>query len=171
MVSFLLLLALLVPARATAIPVSANVPGAVWPVSGVVADDRFDGVLETFLRPACRWCPGRRGVWLAVPSTGAEVLAPWRGSVTFAGAVAGSLYVTIRLPSGALVTCGGLIAVALGLAPGVEVERGAVLGAASERLFLSVRRDGVHIEPLTALGWVRPRLVESATVGSIGPSR
>lgn len=152
-------------------PVPVTMPGAVWPVSGVVARDRLDGVLDTFLRPACRWCPGRRGVWLAVPSVGAEVLAPWRGSVTFAGAVAGSLYVTIRLPSGALITCGGLIAVAPGLAPGVEVERGAVLGAASERVLLSVRRDGVHVEPLTALGWVRPRLVESATVGSIGPSR
>ena len=136
----------------------------------MVAAERADGVLTSFLPPDCRWCPGRRGVWLAAEPAGSDVVTPWHGVVTFAGGVAGRLYVTIRLPSGALVTVGGLTAVASGLAPGREVERGEVLGSATERVFLSVRRAGAHVEPLTALGLARPRLV-AATVGPDGASR
>jgi hypothetical protein len=163
----LLLLALLAPLSSG----ETHRPAAVWPVASVLPADRLDGVLESFIRPACRWCPGRRGVWLAAPPSGVDVLAPWRGTVTFAGRVVGVLHVTIRLPSGALVTCGGLVSLASGLAPGVPVDGGEVLGRAAGRVFLSVRRHGVHVEPLTALGWVRPRLVDTATVGPNGASR
>lgn len=170
MIPLFLLLVLLAPSIAPPIPGDAA-EGAAWPVAGVAAAERVDGVLASFVRPDCRWCPGRRGVWLAAEPAGSDIVAPWHGVVTFAGGVVGRLYVTVRLPEGALVTVGDLTEVAPGLAPGTEVERGEVLGSAAGRVLLSVRRAGVHVEPLTALGLARPRLVAAATVGPDGASR
>lgn len=154
-------------------------PRATWPVAGVPEGRELDTVVEPFVRPACRWCPGRRGVWIEVsavtshikPVSGVAVLAPWQGTVTFAGLVVDRLHVTVRLPGGALLTCGGLLTIDPAIVAGSPVEAGQVLGSAADRLFLSVRRSGVHVEPLTALGFARPRLTVGSAVGSPWGSR
>ncbi len=128
------------------------------PVSSVITK-RFDP-------PACPYCAGHRTVDFAV-SPGAAVRAPMSGTVTFAGSVAGSRYITIAssaantVPSGEpgqesgsgsqgfLVTVGGAVSVTeAGVTPGETwvvagqtVVAGQRIGfAAMEPIRLSLRR-------------------------------
>ena len=67
-----------------------------WPVVGPV--------VRGFDPPSSPYGAGHRGIDIAVP-VGTLVVAPAAGVVTFAGAVAGRLYVTIDHGGGVLSTC------------------------------------------------------------------
>jgi hypothetical protein len=138
-------------------------PGAVRyrpPVSGAV--------LRPFEPPRTSFGSGHRGVDLAaVP--GAAVGAAAAGTVTFAGTVAGTRWVSVAHADGVVTSYGPIGA--------VEVSRGQVVGAGQGLGRLAVgghgagdhdlglhwgaRRDGVYLDPLSLLdeGIARPSLV------------
>jgi murein DD-endopeptidase MepM/ murein hydrolase activator NlpD len=78
--------------------------------------------------------------------------------VSFAGAVAGSLHVTIAHPDGIRTSYSYLATIAV--SAGAEVARGQVVGTSGARLHVGARRGDVYIDPAslwTARGppWVR----------------
>ena len=112
----------------------------------------FDG-------PACTWCPGHRGLQYAT-AAGTVVRAAGPGTVTFAGPVAGTVWVTVALDGGVLTSYGPLRA--------VLVRRGAFVGAGGVRgttvgpLHFGVRIGGQYVDPAPWLGrpvHLVPRLV------------
>ncbi|MEQ1873132.1 MAG: M23 family metallopeptidase [Ilumatobacteraceae bacterium] len=112
-----------------------------------------------FVRPVCEYCPGHRGVEYH-PPTGVAVHAVLGGVVSFAGRVAGTLYVVVAQPDGSRATYGLLLTRLV--ATGAGVGAGQVLGYASSRLYFGLRDPaGDPIDPTGLLGrWVgRPRLV------------
>ena len=112
-----------------------------------------------FVRPACEYCPGHRGVEYH-PPTGVAVRAVLGGVVSFAGRVAGTLYVVVAQPDGSRATYGMLLTRLVGTGSGVAA--GQVVGYASSRLYCGLRDPaGNPIDPTGMLGhWVaRPRLV------------
>jgi murein DD-endopeptidase MepM/ murein hydrolase activator NlpD len=138
-----------VPVEAAAAP---RVPALRLPVSGAV--------VRGFEEPAGPYGPGHRGVDVRAP-VGTPVAAPAAGTVTFAGRVAGSAWVSLLVAPGVVVTVGPLrqAAVAAGervpaLAPVGRLAAGHV-GA----VHLSLRVDGAYVDPLP---WLvdrpRPRL-------------
>ncbi len=130
----------------------ATVGADCWrpPVDGVVVDP--------FREPPCRWCAGNRGLeWVA--ADGAAVRAAAAGVVSFAGTVAGTSYVVVRLANGWLVTYGRLATRQVGA--GDPVVTGGVLGTTGGRLFFGLRVEGRYVDPAPYLGELvgRPRLV------------
>jgi murein DD-endopeptidase MepM/ murein hydrolase activator NlpD len=111
-------------------------------------------IVVPFRQPACSYCPGHRGVEYA-PAPGTPVHAVAGGVVTFAGTVAGTLYVVLRQDDGLLATYGFLQAAAVRV--GQRVAQGAVVGASSARLYFGWRRDGVPVDPTAALTGARAR--------------
>ena len=112
-----------------------------------------------FTRPACDYCPGHRGVEYH-PPTGVAVHAVIGGVVSFAGRVAGTLYVIVAQPDGSRATYGMLLTRLVGTGSGVAA--GQVVGYASSRLYFGLRDSaGNPIDPTGMLGrWVgRPRLI------------
>jgi hypothetical protein len=106
-------------------------------------------VVDPFRPPAEPWGPGNRGLELAtVP--GQEVVAAADGEVTFAGAVAGALHVTVRHADGTLTTASFLASVEV--APGAAVRRGQRLGRAGPRVHVGARVDGAYVDPAGLLG-------------------
>lgn len=106
-------------------------PETCWPPP-VVAPIR-DG----FRAPACRWCPGNRGIDYATRA-GQPVSAVAPGDVTFAGAVSRVGYVTVRLADGRRVSYGGLTE--LQVITGDTVVTGQLLGtAAGDTVHLGLR--------------------------------
>jgi hypothetical protein len=136
-----------------------------------------------FVAPSCPYCAGHRTLdFAAMP--GIEVVAPVDGTVTFAGTVAGTAYITMSLPSQSrresndaepgesdvvdsgdsayLVTLGGVIA-DRGVMAGAIVAAGQRIGVASgERVRLSLRRtvpggEAAYLDPEPSLvGWRAP---------------
>lgn len=112
-----------------------------------------------FQRPACEYCPGHRGVEYHPPA-GVPVRAVLGGVVSFAGRVAGTLYVVVAQPDGSRATYGMLLTRLVGTGDGVAA--GQVIGFASARLYFGLRDpDDDPIDPTGMLGhWVgRPRLI------------
>ena len=140
-----------------------------------------------YRQPACDYCPGHRTVDFGSPSsTSVVVRSPVAGSVTFAGEVAGTVYVTIEPvadPTLVVTVGGGGFTLASATTPGRSVARGSGLGGASGVVTLSVRRrvDGgaaVYLDPTPWLGRPRPRLVprdqtasRAAPPGLVCPAR
>jgi hypothetical protein len=120
-------------------------------------------VADHFRPPACRWCPGNRGIEYA-SSPGDEVRSVTAGQVTFDGVVAGRRHLTVaRWASGGrlLITLGGLDPAGDRLPVGATVRRDELLGRASGPVHLGVRRAGEYLDPavfVDAPVW-RPRLV------------
>jgi murein DD-endopeptidase MepM/ murein hydrolase activator NlpD len=120
------------------------------PVAGVVVDP--------YRPPACRWCPGNRGVDYAT-TPGDPVRAAADGIVAFAGPVAGRLVIVVNHPDGLRTTYDGVAALATLV--GALVPRGATIGVAARRLHFGVRRGDTYLDPgvLLAVSCPRARLV------------
>ncbi len=120
------------------------------PVAGVVVDP--------FRPPACRWCPGNRGIDYAT-SPGDPVRAAAEGVVAFAGQVAGRLVIVVNHPDGLRTTYDGVAALATSV--GVRVGADQIVGIAADRLHFGVRRGDTYLDPglFLAVSCPRARLV------------
>lgn len=121
--------------------------------------------VEPFRPPACAWCPGHRGVEYSLVAA-TPVVAPVTGRVAFSGTVAGVRYVVIDVGGPELVggsdesplwkvTLGGLRLTSVSV--GEIVPAGRIVGASGVTLFLSVRRDGLYVDPASLFGRWRAR--------------
>ena len=125
-------------------PRSPRVPALWMPVTGPV--------VRGFDARAGPYGPGHRGIDIAAP-VGELVRAPAAGRVVFAGPVAGVNWVTLMAAPGVLVTLGPLLDSALIAArvrsrtPVGRVGPGHPVGSGAT-LHLSVRVDGVYVDPL-----------------------
>jgi murein DD-endopeptidase MepM/ murein hydrolase activator NlpD len=119
-----------------------------WPIVGPI--------VRGFEPPAFPYGPGHRGIDIGAPA-GTVVVAPAPGIVTFAGTVAGSLYLTIDHGGGVVSTYSwlmGLIA-----HKGDVVTRGQPIarsgfgdpGSSVSSLHLGVKVNGVYVDPLEFL--------------------
>lgn len=114
-------------------------------------------ITDPFRPPPRPWLPGNRGVeYGTVPGT--PVRAAGRGTVTFAGRIAGELHVTVSHPDGIRTSYSFLATVAV--AAGAPVRRGHVLGRTGSRLHVGARRGDTYIDPTALWGadgppWVR----------------
>ena len=115
-------------------------------------------VIDPFRPPETPYGPGNRGIEYGT-EPGDVVRAAASGTVEFAGAVAGTLHVTVDHGGGLLSSYSYLQRVSVRI--GADVARGAVIGIAGERLHFSVRLDGGYTDPGTFIGVrrVRVRLV------------
>lgn len=105
-------------------------------------------VIDPFRPPPVRWAAGHRGLLYAtVPGT--PVLAVGPGVVTFAGAVAGTLWVTVQHPDG-IRTSTSLASIAV--VRGQAVTGSTVIGLAGPRLHLGARRGDTYIDPASLWG-------------------
>lgn len=129
---------------------SARAAGTwTWPVVGPV--------VRGFDPPASPYGSGHRGVDIAAPE-GTPVLAPAPGVVTFAGNVAGRLYVTIDHGGGLLSTASFLSEVSV--RKGDLVAAGQVVassgtghaGDSTTDLHFGIRLNGEYVDPLDYLG-------------------
>lgn len=115
-------------------------------------------VTDPFRPPENPYGRGNRGVeYDTEPGDVVRAAAP--GTVVFAGAVAGTLHVTVD-HGGALVSSYSYLQ-RLGVRVGTDVDQGAVIGVAGERLHFSVRLEGAYTDPAGFIGVrrVRVRLV------------
>jgi murein DD-endopeptidase MepM/ murein hydrolase activator NlpD len=114
------------------------------PVSAEVADP--------FRPPACRWCPGNRGLEYAT-QPGDEVRAVGAGEVSFSGKVAGTVYVVVRHADGLRVSYGRLTDTSL--SRGDVVVAGALVGHADVAFHLGVRDGETYLDPSPLIGELR----------------
>jgi len=119
-----------------------------WPVVGPV--------IRIFEPPASSYGPGHRGIDVAAP-IGTPVVAPAPGNVTFAGAVAGELFVTVDHGGGLVSTYSWLSAILV--RKGEALREGVTLALSGPgharvtppHLHFGVKRDGSYIDPLSVL--------------------
>jgi hypothetical protein len=150
----LLVLLLVVP-----VPAGAS-PAYRWPVDGAV--------VRGFDAPPDPWAAGHRGVDLAA-GAGEPVRAMAAGRVTFAGAVAGSSWVTVLHDDGIRTSYGPVTDVAVRV--GERVAGGAVVataaggahGVGTGLLHVGARRGDVYIDPA---GLVAPPRLVPTLVGA-----
>ena len=188
LIGFVLAIGMAIPVAAPAAvtgrsfppPPTAPDPPPVPPLSMPVAG----AVVRGFDARAGPYGPGHRGIDIAA-SAGELVRAPAAGRVAFAGPVAGANWVSLLVAPGVLVTLGPL------LDPGVaagQVRRSAPVGrvgpghplppgepppaqggsGGGSTLHLSVRVDGVYVDPLAYLvDRPRPRLAPLLAPGGL----
>ena len=105
-------------------------------------------VIDVFRPPSTPYGPGNRGLdYSTVPGT--PVRAVGAGVVTFAGRIAFAWYVTVQHPDGLRSSLSFLAAVSV--TAGEEVDRGAVVGTASDRVHLGFRRGNEYLDPAPLL--------------------
>ena len=145
-------LALIATSMAVAAPVGSVAAGPCWPPP-VDAP-----VVDPFREPECRWCPGNRGLEYGT-APGVRVAAVATGRVTFAGSIAGIVYVVIRHADGLRATYGNLRSSDHDV--GDLVARGAVVGRAAGRVHFGLRDGDRYLDPARRLGRLvhRARLV------------
>ena len=132
-----------VPGPTTGADPPPRVPGLWMPVAGAVVRG-FDG-------RAGPYGPGHRGIDIAAPM-GEPVRTPAAGRVVFAGPVAGTSWVSLRIAPGVLVTLGPVLDPAV--TAGQVRSRspiGRVAPGHGATLHLGVRVDGVYVDPLPYL--------------------
>jgi murein DD-endopeptidase MepM/ murein hydrolase activator NlpD len=165
------------PPTSTVVPDRPRMPGLWMPVTGAV--------VRGFDARAGPYGPGHRGIDIAAP-VGATVRAPAAGRIGFAGPVAGTTWVSLVVAPGVRVTLGPL----LDPVPAGRVRSRAFLGRVGPghragstggagstgsagsglgaTLHLSVRVDGVYVDPLAYLvDRPRPRLAPLPTPGGL----
>ena len=115
-------------------------------------------VADPFRAPENPYGPGNRGIEYDT-KLGDVVRAAASGTVEFAGAVAGSLHVTVDHGGGLRSSYSYLERISVRV--GASVARGSVIGIAGDRLHFGVRLDSVYADPDTLIGVrrVRVRLV------------
>jgi murein DD-endopeptidase MepM/ murein hydrolase activator NlpD len=116
-----------------------RVPGLWMPVAGAV--------VRGFDARAGPYGPGHRGIDIAAPK-GEPVRTPAAGRVLFAGPVAGTIWVSLRIAPGVLVTLGPVLDPAV--TAGQVRSRspiGRVAPGHGATLHLGVRVDGVYVDP------------------------
>jgi murein DD-endopeptidase MepM/ murein hydrolase activator NlpD len=159
------------PPSPTAAPDRRRVPPLWLPLAGAV--------VRGFDAPAGPYGPGHRGIDVAA-SVGEIVRAPAAGEVVFAGRVAGTTWVSVRVAPGVVASVGPLQGelVAEGrvrrgtpvgqVAPGHGPGRAAGSVGGAIALHLSVRVDGVYVDPLAYLvDRPRPRLAPLPAPGGL----
>ena len=170
-----------VPERSVRPPPATPDPPPVPPLWMPVAG----AVVRGFDTRAGPYGPGHRGIDIAA-SVGELVRSPAAGRVVFAGRVAGTNWVSLLVAPGVVVTLGPLLDPILDPAATADrLRRRTPVGrvgpghstppvgrAASGRegatLHLSVRVDGVYVDPLAYLvDRPRPRLAPLATPGGL----
>lgn len=118
-------------------------------------------IVREFRRPDCERCSGHRGIAYATDAD-RPLRSVAHGTVSFAGQVAGTLYVVID--TGVVrVTHGELRSITV--ATGDMVARGQALGMAGPVTYVGVRRGDWYVDPL-ACGVRRTRLVAEADRGT-----
>ena len=124
------------------------------PVHGVV--------VRGFEPPACEYCAGHRGVSVTVVD-GSPVRAIADGTVTFAGEVAGNVFVVLQFAPDLRLTYGYLKDLVNDdgkeVTTGDVVTRGAVLGHGNSRVYLGVRRGHRPVNPAPYISAQRTKLV------------
>ena len=120
-----------IPSRALAVSARPT-PPYVAPVDGPIVDH--------FRPPACRWCPGNRGIDYAT-RPGDPVRASAAGVVTFAGPIGPDLYVTVQHVDGLRTSYAYLATISV--TPGQLVSQGTPLGTAGASVHFGVRRGDV----------------------------
>lgn len=137
-----LLVALLAgPARAGPPPTPTGDPAYIPPVEAPIVDP--------FRPPPTPYGPGNRGIeYATVPGT--PVRAAGAGEVSFAGSVAGSLYVTISHPDGIRTSYSFLADVTV--RRGEAVDQGTVVGHTGSRFHVGARRGDIYIDPASLWG-------------------
>jgi murein DD-endopeptidase MepM/ murein hydrolase activator NlpD len=85
----------LVPVAVTAVPVAVTAAVPAGRDAGCLVPPTTASIADPFRPPPCPWCPGNRGLEFATRD-GDEIVAMAAGTVTFAGMVAGVLYVTVE---------------------------------------------------------------------------
>jgi murein DD-endopeptidase MepM/ murein hydrolase activator NlpD len=127
-------------------------------------------VVRGFDARAGPWGPGHRGIDIAT-SEGAIVRAPAAGKVVFAGPVAGTTWVSLLVAPGVRVTLGPLLDPTTAKRVSLRQPLGRVgpgHRAGAVTLHLSVRVDGVYVDPLAYLvDRPRPRLAPLAAPGGL----
>jgi murein DD-endopeptidase MepM/ murein hydrolase activator NlpD len=115
-------------------------------------------VSDPFREPRCPWCPGNRGIEYAT-TAGVRVRAVATGRVSFAGTIAGTVYVVVRHGGDRRVTYANLIDESFSV--GDLVVRGQTIGRTAGRLHFGLRVGDRYVDPAPLLGrWVhRPRLI------------
>jgi murein DD-endopeptidase MepM/ murein hydrolase activator NlpD len=136
-----------VPTRPADPPGGAPSPAYIPPIDAPVTDP--------FRPPSTPYGPGNRGIeYATVPGT--PVVAAADGVVSFAGQVAGSLYVTVQHPDGVRITASFLATIAV--VAGAPVVQGQVIGTTGGRLHISARRGDVYFDPASLWGSGPPRV-------------
>jgi len=143
-----LLVTLLHPAAARAVG-GAGPPTYTEPVDAPVIDP--------FRPPSSPYGPGNRGIEYATEA-GTVVRAAGAGQVTFSGAVAGGLHVTVRHPDGIRTSYSFLAEILV--VRGAAVRRGQGVGIAGSRLHVGARRGETYIDPASLWGPAGPPRVE-----------
>jgi hypothetical protein len=144
------------------VPAQAEEPAPRSPHVRVAYEAPVPGsVVRGFDPPEEAWLAGHRGVDLEA-TMGEVVSAAAGGTVTFAGAVAGERWVTLRHADGVLTSYGPLAEVAA--RAGAVVGRGEAIGTVAAghapigvALHWGARRNGVYIDPLELLAATRWR--------------
>lgn len=101
-------------------------------------------ILEAFRPPAQPWGPGNRGLKYAT-TPGSPVRATGAGEVSFAGAVAGALHVTVAHPDGLRTSYSFLATVEV--SEGQRLAQGDVVGTAGSLLHLGARLGDAYLDP------------------------
>ncbi|MEO6653774.1 MAG: peptidoglycan DD-metalloendopeptidase family protein [Ilumatobacteraceae bacterium] len=156
---------------ATAIAVASLLPAGVATAAPCWHPPVTAPVTDPFRQPACRWCPGNRGIEYGTPA-GASVSALATGRVSYAGTIAGVGYLVVRLAEGRRVTYGNITAFH---SMGDLVVRGSAVGVAAGRFHLGLRDGEEYVDPSPYLGrWSsRPRLIptDGSSANPPGPPR
>jgi murein DD-endopeptidase MepM/ murein hydrolase activator NlpD len=134
------------PASAAQIPVQFGT--YAWPVVGPV--------IRGFEAPSSPYTAGHRGVDIASPF-GSPVLAAASGVVSFAGKVAGALFVSIDHPDGIRTTYSWLSSISV--KKGQTVRRNAIIaasgtghpGSSETHLHFGAKLNGDYLDPLLLL--------------------
>jgi len=129
--------------------------GPAWPAPppGTYRPPLAAPVVDPFRAPAQRWLAGNRGLEHGVAG-GEPVHAVRAGTVTFAGAVAGRLAVTVLHPDGRRSSLTGLSVVVV--SAGDQVVQGTLLALAAPGLHLGIREGDRYVDPALLFS-VRPR--------------